>query len=431
MPIIEVEHLTKEYQLGTITSLKDSFTNALRRLAGKPPIERERFKALDDVSFSVEEGEVVGIIGHNGAGKSTLLKILAKVTTPTKGRVVVRGSIAPLIEVGAGINPELTGRENIYLNASILGIPKKVIKQKIDEIIEFSELEQFIDTPVKRYSSGMQVKLGFAIATSLDAEILIIDEVLAVGDLAFQRKCFDRMEELIDRRNKTVLLVSHNIRQIDRLCDRAILLDHGKVIMDGNKTEVCEYFYRQSNKKIADQVMTTKSYSKHVRKTEDVDLEHITLHDQNGQEIKDIAMGNEITIRCIIKAKRKIPKPEVIFGFHTTDFFYISSMGNGHIQDRPDIIPGENVIECHIPNLTLMPGVYAVRFGILDNVPKEIFYGEMLTTFSVITDKIPRAKLPGLGIVYMPAELRLYPRNLMNTKFENRIKYALDDLHSS
>ena len=213
MPIIEVNHVTKEYQLGHITSFKENVANSYRRLIGKPIHKREDFKALDDVSFSIEQGEVVGIIGHNGAGKSTLLKHLANISKPTKGSIIVRGSVAPLIEVGAGVNPELTGRENIYLNGAILGIPKKIIQQKLDEIIEFSELEQFIDTPVKRYSSGMTVKLGFSIATSLDADILIVDEVLAVGDLAFQRKCFDRMEDMIKRQGKTVLLVSHNIRQ--------------------------------------------------------------------------------------------------------------------------------------------------------------------------------------------------------------------------
>ncbi len=250
MPIIEVKHLTKEYQLGHISSLKETAINAARRLSGKPTQQREGFKALDDVNFTIEAGEVVGIIGHNGAGKSTLLKHLANISKPTKGEVIVHGSIAPLIEVGAGVNPELTGRENIFLNGAILGIPKKIIQQKIDEIIDFSELEQFIDTPVKRYSSGMTVKLGFSIATSMEADILIVDEVLAVGDLAFQRKCFDRMEELIKRQGKTVLLVSHNIRQIQRLCNRVILLDHGRINIEGDPQSVCDSFYQQSDRKI-------------------------------------------------------------------------------------------------------------------------------------------------------------------------------------
>lgn len=176
--------------------VKDTLRHTLARLSWKKTWSRKNFKALDDINFTIEQGEVVGIIGHNGAGKSTLLKHLANITKPTSGEIIVRGSIAPLIEVGAGVNPELTGRENIFLNGAILGIPKKIILSKMEEIVEFSELEEFIDTPVKRYSSGMKVKLGFSIATSMDADILIIDEVLAVGDLAFQRKCFDEWRNL-------------------------------------------------------------------------------------------------------------------------------------------------------------------------------------------------------------------------------------------
>ncbi|WP_022948511.1 ABC transporter ATP-binding protein [Methylohalobius crimeensis] len=404
MPIIEVEHLTKEYRLGAITGIKDNLTNAFNWVRRKPRAQRERFLALDDVNFTIEEGEVVGIIGHNGAGKSTLLKVLAQVTKPTSGKVAVHGSVAPLIEVGAGINPELTGRENIYLNASILGIPKKVIRRKLDEIIEFSELEQFIDTPVKRYSSGMKVKLGFSIATSLDAEILIIDEVLAVGDLAFQRKCFDRMEEMISRQGKTVLIVSHNIRQIERLCSRAILLDHGKILIDGHKTTVCEQFYQQSNEKISAQLVAHQADSRHIRKTGEIELNSLALYDQYGEEITEIPMGSPVNIRCTFTAKRSVRKPEIIFGFHTTDFFYISSMGNGHISDRPDITAGMNIFECHIPYLPLMPGVYALRLGILDSTPRELFYGEMLSTFTVNANEVPKSHLPQLGIVHIQTE---------------------------
>ena len=190
MRIIEINHVSKEYRLGTLTSLKDSARNVVRRLRGQPAIKRTAFKALDDMAFTINEGEVVGIIGNNGAGKSTLLKLLANVTTPTSGTIAVRGKVAPLIEVGAGLVPDLTGTENVFLNATILGISRTDIARKFDEIVSFSELEDFIDTPIKRYSSGMKIRLAFAIATSVDAEILIIDEVLAVGDLAFQRKCF-------------------------------------------------------------------------------------------------------------------------------------------------------------------------------------------------------------------------------------------------
>ena len=193
---------------------------------------------------------MLGIIGQNGAGKSTLLKMLARISKPTRGNIKVNGTVAPLIEVGAGLVADMTGRENIFLNGAILGLSRAEIKKKFDEIVAFAELEQFIDTPIKRYSSGMAVRLGFAIATSVNADILIVDEVLAVGDLAFQRKCFDRMEEMIKRQGKTVLLVSHNIRQVERLCSRVILVDHGKILIDGNAEKVCDLFYERSDEKI-------------------------------------------------------------------------------------------------------------------------------------------------------------------------------------
>ena len=250
MSAIEVNHVSKEFRLGQLTSFKDNLTGLMARLKGQPAPQRKVFKALDDIDFKVEPGEVVGIIGQNGAGKSTLLKILSNVVQPTSGSVKVSGKVAPLIEVGAGLIGDLTGRENIYLNGSILGIPRAEIKKKVDEIVAFAELEEFIDTPIKRYSSGMKVRLGFSIATSIEAEILIVDEVLAVGDLAFQRKCFDRMEDVIKGQGRTVLLVSHNIRQVERMCSRVVLLDHGKVLKDGDSGEVCTLFYQRSNDKI-------------------------------------------------------------------------------------------------------------------------------------------------------------------------------------
>lgn len=403
MPIIEVEHLTKEYQLGALTSLKDSLTNLGRRLTGKPLIERQRFKALDDVSFTVEEGEVVGIIGHNGAGKSTLLKILAKVTTPTRGRVVVGGSVAPLIEVGAGINPELTGRENIYLNASILGIPKKVIRQKIDEIIEFSELEQFIDTPVKRYSSGMQVKLGFAIATSLDADILIIDEVLAVGDLAFQRKCFDRMEELIKRQGKTVLLVSHNLRQVARMCSRVIMLNHGRITQDGNPDEVCNAFYEYNNRKILEQYRKETQYE--ALENDIIRLEKIEILDEHGKLTDKIQSGSVLNIRVVLKIKQKIISPEVIVGTHTTDFIYITGNSTNALSKLPDFSPGSYELLFHYPSYPLKSGVYCVRIAVMNQFRGCLFEGDNLSQFAV-SNTIENRE-PALRLLTLPCSWKL------------------------
>ncbi|MDX9964231.1 ABC transporter ATP-binding protein [Desulfobacter postgatei] len=406
MSIIKVENVTKEYKLGQLSSLKDSLQRGWARLGGRSIHDSKQFHALDNINFSVDSGEVVGIIGTNGAGKSTLLKLISGITNPTSGNIVVKGKIAPLIEVGAGLHPELTGRENIFLNASIMGIPKAIIRRRFDDIVSFAEIEAFIDTPIKRYSSGMMVRLGFSIATSVDADILVVDEVLAVGDLAFQRKCFDRMESMIRRQGKTVLLVSHNIRQVERLCSRAILLDHGKILEDGNKTMICEQFYRLSNAKIAAQLTESQIYNRHIRKTDHVELLSISILNEKECEKSELVMGESLIIRCIINAKVMVKQPEVIVGFQTTDFFYVASMGNGHMDSRPNLEPGVNTIDCHIDCLPLMPGVYALRLGILDGIPSELFYGEMLKSFTVKASHIPQSKMPTLGVVHIPVEWR-------------------------
>jgi len=253
MDIIKVDRVTKEFSLGQLHTLRRSLDSTLRRLQGREWEPQPPFKALDDVSFSIRQGEVVGVVGHNGAGKSTLLKLLSRISSPTSGRVQVSGKVSPLIEVGAGLVGDMTGRENIFLNAAILGMSRSEVARKFDEIVAFAEIEDFVDTPVKRYSSGMQAKLGFAVATAVESEILIVDEVLAVGDLAFQKKCFDRMEALIKHGGRTVLIVSHNLRQITRMCSRALLFSRGRLLMDGTSGEVCDAFFAQSNQKIAAQ----------------------------------------------------------------------------------------------------------------------------------------------------------------------------------
>ncbi len=403
-PIIEVSHLTKEYQLGHITSIKENVLNTFRRLGRKPVQKRENFKALDDVNFTIEQGEVVGIIGHNGAGKSTLLKHLANISKPTKGKVIVRGSVAPLIEVGAGVNPELTGRENIFLNGAILGIPKKIIQQKMDEIIEFSELEQFIDTPVKRYSSGMTVKLGFSIATSLDADILIIDEVLAVGDMAFQRKCFDKMEDMINRQRKTVLLVSHNIRQVERLCSRVLLFDHGKIIVDGEPTLACNAFYEQSDEKIKLQTIHQQQSSNAnstISSTGDLELLEISMLDANGHKIDRVLYLSAVTIRVLFKTNVELKDPTFGIGAHTPDLIFVANDDSIlSISEARVIYPGEFEIEYRISKMALLPGVYALRLGVaLKDNDRGLFYGENLCHFQVYSDTLSRSRTVNQGFV--------------------------------
>lgn len=242
--MIKIENVEKEYKLGEIggTTLKEALQrfwakirkkeDPTRRIGAKNYNKGEKFKALNGVSFEVKKGEAIGLIGHNGAGKSTLLKLITRVTAPTKGKILLNGRVASMLEVGTGFHGELTGRENVYMNGAILGMTKKEIDAKIESIIDFSEVREFIDTPVKRYSSGMFVKLAFAVASHLDAEILLMDEVLAVGDMAFQNKCINKMKEVVSS-GKTIIYVSHNMDTIRRLCNKTVVLQAGKVVFEG------------------------------------------------------------------------------------------------------------------------------------------------------------------------------------------------------
>lgn len=256
---IRIEHVSKQYRLGAIGggTLKGDLQSFVARKKGREDPntkigsdaayhKNEKFLALDDVSLEIKKGEIVGIIGHNGAGKSTLLKLLSRVTAPTEGRICINGRIASMLEVGTGFHPELTGRENVYMNGAILGMSKAEIDRKFDDIVRFAEMEKFIDTPVKRYSSGMYVKLAFAVAAHLDSEIMVMDEVLAVGDMKFQDKCLGKMGDVSSREGRTVLYVSHNMGTIKRLCKRCIVLDHGRIVFDGNVNEAIE-LYSSSN----------------------------------------------------------------------------------------------------------------------------------------------------------------------------------------
>ena len=253
-PIIEIRGVSKKYRLGQIgmTSLREDverlgrWFGSLGRTApvATPDVPDARdFWALRDVSFSVEPGEMIGVIGRNGAGKSTLLKILSRITEPTTGEIRLRGRVGSLLEVGTGFHPELSGRDNIFINGSILGMSRDEIARKFDEIVAFAEVDQFIDTPVKRYSSGMYVRLAFAIAAHLEPEILIVDEVLAVGDAAFQRKCIDKMESIRVNSGRTILFVSHNMEIVRRLCSRCVLLDKGRVSMVGPVEEIARAYH--------------------------------------------------------------------------------------------------------------------------------------------------------------------------------------------
>ena len=248
---VEVNQIGKRYRIGVLASQYNTLRDTLAGVLQNPKnrlhtkmTEANSFWALKDVSFKVEEGKAIGIIGRNGAGKSTLLKILSRVTEPTEGSALIHGRVGSLLEVGTGFHPELTGRENIFLNGAILGMKRTEIERKLDEIIAFSEVERFVDTPVKRYSSGMYLRLAFAVAAHLDPEILVVDEVLAVGDAEFQRKCLGKMSD-VARQGRTVLFVSHNMSAIMRLTDQTVVLEHGKVVMQGPTVDAVDYYLSQ------------------------------------------------------------------------------------------------------------------------------------------------------------------------------------------
>lgn len=257
--VIKIENLKKKYRLGAIGggTLTADLQSWWARVRGKEDpntkigtevySKNETFMALKGINLEVKKGEALGIIGGNGAGKSTTLKILSRVTAPTEGSIKIKGRISSLLEVGTGFHPELTGRENIYLNGAILGMTREEVDSKIEDIIEFSECRQFIDTPVKRYSSGMFVKLAFSVAAHLDSEILIMDEVLAVGDMKFQQKCLNKMSELVTTEGRTILYVSHNMNTIRQLCERCVVLNQGEIIYDGDVEEAIQLYLNQSN----------------------------------------------------------------------------------------------------------------------------------------------------------------------------------------
>jgi lipopolysaccharide transport system ATP-binding protein len=412
MAIIQVDHVTKEFQLGQLRSLRQTAVDLVARLRGHPVSVRTPFKALDDVDFEVAPGEVLGIIGHNGAGKSTLLKLLAGISKPTSGRITVRGRVAPLIEVGAGLVPDLTGRENIYLNGCILGMKRAEIARKFDDIVAFSELADFIDTPVKRYSTGMQVRLGFSIATSVDADILIIDEVLAVGDLAFQRKCFDRMEEMIRRMGKTVLLVSHNIRQVERLCARVLLIDHGRIVTDGNPKIVCNQFYARSDEKIREQThRQAASRTGSYLSSGDVELIDVKLLDESGRATDKVAYGTNVIVSVRYRVHGELSSPNFGIGIHTTDCLYLATHNSGEQPGGPKALAsGMYRIDYAIKSLPFLPGMYSLRLGIhVGDLSSPIFYAENVAQFQVEAASVTRAEASHAGFVALNGFWNIVP----------------------
>lgn len=322
-PAISIRNVSKKYRLGLVgmTTLRDELQRYWARLRGndlalgdKAPTNStgSDFWALRDISFDVQPGEVVGLIGRNGAGKSTLLKILSRITEPTLGEIRLRGRVASLLEVGTGFHPELSGRENIFLNGAVLGMSRAETRRKFDEIVEFSEIGKFIDTPVKRYSSGMYVRLAFAVAAHLEPEILIIDEVLAVGDVAFQRKCLGKVKEISQGQSRTVLFVSHNMNAVENICTRGVMLRNGELIRQGNDVRDIIRDYLS-----ADVQTNQTSYwqnDANLFANEWCRIDRFTLVDPDGELVQH-PISNDMSVAVVIEGEVMKPNPNLQFGY--------------------------------------------------------------------------------------------------------------------
>jgi lipopolysaccharide transport system ATP-binding protein len=337
-----------------------------RALTGRknnaPRTDLYAFWALRDVSFDVNQGDVVGIIGRNGAGKSTLLKILSRITSPTEGSVKLRGRLASLLEVGTGFHPELTGRENIFLNGAILGMRKVEISRRFDEIVAFAEVEKFLDTPVKHYSSGMYVRLAFAVAAHLDPEILVVDEVLAVGDLSFQKKCLGKMSE-VSRGGRTVLFVSHNMAAIENLCTRGVVLQQGKLTFDGKSKEAIQYYLNS---------LSLQRGSGHIVELEGVGsrrtqvaplLKRLEFLTESNQPLSEgLPVGSLLKVKVNFEIPHSTSNFNVGLGFNN---IYGQRIFTAHSVFEPNRWEkervGAQVLSCEIPSFTLTPGEYTVK----------------------------------------------------------------------
>lgn len=366
---ISARHVSKEYVIAGINhdTLRDRIAHGCRSLLGRrveKKVAPRSFQALNDVSFNVMEGEVLGVIGHNGAGKSTLLKILSRITEPSGGEVDLYGRVTSLLEVGTGFHAELTGRENVYLNAAMLGMRKVDIDKRFDAIVEFSGTQQFIDTPVKRYSSGMYVRLAFSVAAHLDPEILIVDEVLSVGDGAFQKKCLGKMDE-VRRDGRTVILVSHDLPVVASLCQRAILLRHGRVVGDGQPQQIIEQYMSEAftgtGVSLADR---TDRYTKG-----ELTVQAITFLDDKLNPLQPVLSGQHLVIRVQYRCHvRKVFKDMRVMIVINRDERTSCIFSTDLVSRTPLDLEGSGYVDFHVPHLPLCGGRYFLHAAIENNI---------------------------------------------------------------
>lgn len=394
-PIIEVTNISKTYKIrheqGSYISLRDVIMNVVKNPFKSLKIKakqvagfekREEFSALKDVNFSVSKGEVVGIIGKNGAGKSTLLKILSQITPPSTGEIRIQGRLGSLLEVGTGFHPELTGRENIFLNGAILGMPRKEIARKFDQIVEFAGVTKFLDTPVKYYSSGMYVRLAFSVAAHMEHDILLVDEVLAVGDSEFQKKCLGKMEEVTRQEGRTILFISHNMDAIQKLCTRTIMLEAGKIKKIGPTKEVIDYYLNTSHGQSAVSEFSVKT---EVEKARSAWIKKIAILRSDGTFSTQIPISESFKIKIDYTIHKPISGVILSMIIYSGGELLLISSESDTTRKFRDYMPGEYTTTIDVPAYLLGIGTYF--FDISIQKPQVIYHDIKQGIYFEITDK--------------------------------------------
>jgi lipopolysaccharide transport system ATP-binding protein len=403
LPIIEIQNLSKQFRIGApkkkYAHLGDQVRDLMTGLWRRDDVKRKTVYALKGVNLTIAPGEVWGFIGRNGAGKTTLLKIISKITRPTSGKVITRGRVSALLEVGTGFHPELTGRENVYLNGSILGMKKQETEAKFDEIVEFAGIGPFIDTPVKRYSSGMQLRLAFAVAAHLEPEILVVDEVLAVGDVEFQKKCLNSMEQM--KGGRTVLFVSHNLGAVRALCQKAVWLEKGEIQQVGDVDSVVQAYLRST-----ESVTKIESIGQNRNGGNGlVQFSSVEIRDREGEERHTFMVGEEMKIRLSFYAHDSIFDPAICLGVIRSDGTEVSFLHSKVAGHPIACIHGNGFLEVTVPQTHLMPGEYYLQL-FCGGGSKEVYESiERAANFTIISG--PALKFPVTnsrwGIVHLPS----------------------------
>jgi len=427
MTAIQFDHVSKEFtlRLERPRSLQELFLNPFRL---KRNHSKERYWALRDVSFDINPGEMVGIVGDNGAGKSTLLKLISRIIEPSAGKILINGRVSALLELGAGFHPDLTGRENVYLNGSILGFDRADMRRIFDDVVEFSEMERFIDVPVKHYSSGMYMRLGFSIAIHVRPDILLVDEVLAVGDQAFQLRCLDKINRL-KRRGVTIVLVSHDLETVEEMCDRVIWLDDGIVQVQGSVDYALEQYQlqvrgedtqalRKAEAQLHDgeelaTIGEPKSRKRSVAEGEpawrwgsrEAEIVRVQLLNGQGEETRSFETGETLVGRLHYLAHQRIEKPLFGVALHHGSGFHINGPNTGTSDFPIEFIEGEGVMDYIIPHLPLLPGTYSLSAALYDSTGAHAYdHHHMVYTFRVH----PNARLKeSYGCLHIPGQWRL------------------------